>query len=118
MSGLGGLILALVFVDELLLAWAAGDLGWHAGGWVFALCSAAFLIIVWWTFASPKAPYGGPVVRPVVKVVLFVGASIGLWLVGHHVAAVALAVFSLVINALAQTRPATDLLADLADADR
>ena len=57
---------------------------------------------VWWAFASPRARWGGPVVRPVVKVLVFGLASLGLWAAGHHGWAVALLVFSVVVNGLAQ----------------
>ena len=45
--------------------------------------------------------YGSAVVRPVVKVLVFGLASAGLWAAGHHTLAVALLVFSVVVNALA-----------------
>jgi hypothetical protein len=44
------------------------------------------------------------VVRPLVKVLVFGLASAGLWAAGHPSAAVALLVFSVVVNALAQLR--------------
>jgi hypothetical protein len=52
MRALGWTILSLVFLDELLA------------------------MAVWWAFGSPKAPYGGPVRRPVVKQLGFVRALI------------------------------------------
>ena len=48
------------------------------------MLAPALVVAVWWAFASPKAPYGGPVVRPVVKVLVFGLASWGLWLAGQH----------------------------------
>ena len=59
-------------------------------------------VAVWFFFASPKARYGGPVVRPSVKVLVFTLASVGLWAAGHQGWAVALFGFSAVVNALAQ----------------
>ena len=44
----------------------------------------------------------GPVVRPVVKVLVFGLAPLGLWVAGHHGWAVALLAFSVVVNGLAQ----------------
>jgi hypothetical protein len=59
-------------------------------------------MLAWFLFASPKARFGSPVVRPLVKVLVFGLASWGLWAAGHHALAVALLVFSVVVNALAQ----------------
>jgi Protein of unknown function (DUF2568) len=95
-------VLALVFLDEVLAAVAAGVWGWHAGGWLLAVGAPLAVVAVWWLFASPKAPYGGPVVRPVVKVLVFGLASLGLVAAGHTGWGVALLVFSVVVNAAAQ----------------
>ncbi len=102
MAAVGWLVLALVFVDELLAAAAAAVWGKHAGGVALAIVMPLLVIVVWWVFASPKAPRGGPVVRPVTKVLVFGLAGIGLWAAGHHAWAVAFLVFSVVVNALAQ----------------
>jgi hypothetical protein len=102
MVAVGWLVLALVFVDELLAAAAAAVWGNHAGGVLLAIVMALLVIVVWWTFASPKAPRGGPVVRPATKVLVFGLASLGLWAAGHHGWAVAFLLFSVVVNALAQ----------------
>ena len=59
------------------------------------------MIAVWWAFASPKAPYGGPVTRPVVKTLVFGLASLGLWQAGHPGWALALLVFSVLVNGVA-----------------
>ena len=101
MVALGWLVLALVFVDELLAAAAAAVWGNHAGGVLLAVVMALVVVAVWWTFASPKAPLGGPVVRPVTKVLVFGLAGLGLWAAGHHGWAVAFLVFSVVVNGLA-----------------
>jgi hypothetical protein len=100
--GLGWLVLALVFVDEVAAAVAAGVWGGYAAGWWLAVLAPVAVVAAWWAFASPKARYGGPVVRPVVKVLVFGLASLGLWEAGHHGWAVALLVFSIVVNGLAQ----------------
>ena len=63
----------------------------------------------WFLFASPKASYGGPGVRPVVKVVVFGLASLALYDAGHPGWALALLVFSVVINALAMIPSVRDL---------
>ena len=51
--------------------------------------------------ASPKARFGGGFRRPVVKVLVFGLASWALWDAGHHGWAIALLVFSVVVNGLA-----------------
>src|SRR5690349_5186727 len=62
---LGWFVLALVFLDEVLVVAAAAVWGAWAGGPLLAVVAAVVLVGVWWAFASPKAPYGGAVVRPV-----------------------------------------------------
>jgi len=91
-----------VFVDEVLAVAAASVWGHHADGLWLAVLAPLLVVAVWWAFASPKAPYGGPAVRPVVKVLVFSLTSFGLWAAGHHTWAVALFAFSVVVNALAQ----------------
>jgi hypothetical protein len=108
----GWTVLALVFVDEVLAAVAAAVWGHHAGGALLAVGMAALVVAVWWTFASPKAPLGGAVIRPVTKVLVFGLASLGLWAAGHHGWAAALAVFSVAVNALAQLPAIRALVAD------
>jgi hypothetical protein len=100
---IGWVVLALVFLDELLAMASAGVWGWHAPGralWVWLL--PLVVMTIWFLFASPKARFGGPVRRPVVKVVVFVLASLALWDAGHPRWAIAMLAFSAVINALAQ----------------
>jgi hypothetical protein len=105
MTGLAWTVLALVFVDELLAMTAAGVWGAHVGDWPLAVGMPLLTMLVWFLFASPKARYGGAVVRPVVKVLVFGLASAGLWAAGHHGAAIALLVFSVIVNGLAQLPP-------------
>ena len=99
---LGWSILGLVFLDELLLVaaawWAAAD----AWGAVTGPVAGLLVMAVWFLFASPKARYGGRVVRPVTKVLVVLGVCGGLALAGHPLAAVLLLAFSEGINALAQ----------------
>ena len=101
MVAVGWFVLALVFVDEVLAVAAAAVWGGWAGGPLLAVAAALAVVAVWWTFASPKAPYGGVVVRPVVKALVFGLASLGLWQAGHPGWALALLVFSVVVNTLA-----------------
>ncbi len=101
MRSFGWLVLALVFLDEVLVAVAAGIGGAHGFGTAGAVLAPVLVVTVWWSFASPKAPYGGPVRRPVVKVLVFGVASWALWVAGHHGWAVALLIFSAVVNAIA-----------------
>jgi len=99
----GWAVLALVFLDEVLAVAAFGVWGWHhSPGWLLVWLLPALATAAWFFFASPKAAYGGRWRRPLVKVVIFGLASLALWDVGHHTAAVALLVFSVVVNALAQ----------------
>ena len=98
---LGWLVLMLVFVDEVLAVAAAAVWGGWAGGPLLAVAAALAVVAVWWAFASPKAPYGGVVVRPVAKTLVFGLASLGLWRAGHPDWALALLVFSVVVNAVA-----------------
>jgi len=99
---LGWLVLALVFLDEVLAAISAAIWGQYAGGPLLATAMAVVVVAVWWVYASPRAPLGGPVVRPVTKVLVFGLATVGLWVAGHHGWAVAFLVFSVVVNGLAQ----------------
>ena len=69
---------------------------------LLAVLMPLVVVVVWALFASPKAPYGGPVVRPVVKVLVFTLASVGLVAVGHPGWGIALIGFSVLVNGLAQ----------------
>jgi len=102
MAILGWTVLFLVFIDELLAVAAAAVWGGHAGNVLLAVATALLTVLVWFLFASPKARFGGRTVRPVTKVLVFTLASVGLWASAHHGLAVALFVFSAVINGLAQ----------------
>jgi hypothetical protein len=101
MRALGWVVLALVFVDEVLAAVAAATWGNHASGLLLAVVMVVVVVAVWWAFASPKAPLGGPVIRPAAKVLVFGLAGLGLWAAGHRGWAVAFLVFSVVVNGLA-----------------
>jgi hypothetical protein len=99
---LGWTVLGLVFLDELLLVAAVWVAAAEAGGWVAGLGGAVLVLAAWWTCASPKAPYGGPVARPLTKALVVTAACGGLWWAGHGGVAAALLVFSVVVNGLAQ----------------
>jgi len=102
MAIFGWTVLFLVFVDELLAISAAATWGAYQGGTPLAVLAALGTVAAWFLFASPKARYGGRVLRPVVKVGVFTLASIGLWVSDHHTLAIAYFAFSVVVNALAQ----------------
>jgi Protein of unknown function (DUF2568) len=95
-------VLALVFLDEVLAVVALGVWGADAGGVRLAVLAPVAGVALWWAFASPKAPYGGAVTRPVVKVLVFGAATLGLWDAGYPEWAIALLVFSIVVNAAAE----------------
>ena len=98
----GWTILALVFVDELLAVAAFGVWGWdNDPRWLLVWLLPLVAMAVWFFLASPKAPYGGPVVRPVAKVVVFGVACLALADAGHQDWAVVLLVFSVVVNGVA-----------------
>jgi len=98
----GWTVLALVFVDELAAVTAAAVWGWHARPrWLLVWVLPLAVTTVWFLFASPKARFGGPVRRPLTKVVVFGLASLGLWDAGLTTWAIAMLAFSIVINALA-----------------
>ena len=102
MAAFGWIVLALVFLDELLAMAGLGVYGWSTSlPWLMVWLLPLLGMLAWFVFASPKARYGSPVVRPVVKVLVFGLASAGLWAAGHHTLALALLVFSVVVNALA-----------------
>jgi hypothetical protein len=89
-----------------------GVYGWSTSArWLLVWLLPLLGMLAWFAFASPKARFGSPVVRPLVKVLVFGLASWGLWAAGHHALAVALLVFSVAVNALAQL-PSVRALAD------
>jgi hypothetical protein len=106
---LGWTVLALVFLDELLATAAAYAWGQHVSGVLLGVVTALAVVAVWSQFASPKARFGGPVVRPAVKVLVFTLASVGLLVTGHVVLGVELLAFSAAVNASAQVPAIRDL---------
>ncbi|WP_056749196.1 YrdB family protein [Nocardioides sp. Root190] len=98
----GWCVLALVFVDELLAMAAFGVWGWqHDPRWLLVWLLPVVAMTVWFLFASPKARYGSTPVREVAKVAVFALAVLALADAGHETWAVALLVFSVVVNGLA-----------------
>ena len=113
-AAFGWTVLALVFLDELLAMAGLGVYGWSTSArWLLVWLLPLLGMLAWLLFASPKARFGSPVVRPVVKVVVFGLASWGLWAAGHHQLAAGLVVFSVVVNGLAAIPAIRDLARDL-----
>jgi hypothetical protein len=102
MTALGWTVLTLLFVDELV-AWAAyGVWGWqHDPRWLLVWLLPAAAIAVWALFASPKAAYGGAVLTPIVKVLVFAGSALALHDAVGAGWAVAFLVATAVVHALA-----------------
>lgn len=98
----GWTVLGLVFVDEILALAALAVWGDHAAGVPLAVGAPVAFVIVWFLFASPSARFGGRIVRPVAKIIVFGLACLGLWAAGHAALAVGLLIFSAAINGLAQ----------------
>jgi hypothetical protein len=101
-KALGWTVLALVFIDELLALAALAVWGDHTSGILLAVAAPVAWVLAWFLFAAPTARFGGPVTRPVVKVIAFGLACGALWAAGHAALAIALLVVSAVVNALAQ----------------
>jgi hypothetical protein len=101
--GFAWVVLALVFLDEVLAMAAFGVWGWQAGTprALLVVVLPLLAMTVWWLCASPKAPYGSHGRREVAKVLVFGLASLALWDAGHQGWAVGLLVFSVVVNGLA-----------------
>jgi hypothetical protein len=89
--------------------------GWHVGGpvrWVVAVVLVLAAMAAWALVASPRARHGGPVRRPLAKVLVLGLACLLLWLVGHPGWALALLAFSVVVNGLAQLPGVRALVAE------
>lgn len=103
MQGFAWGVLALVFLDELLAMAAFAVWGWQVGTprGLLVVVLPLLAMTAWWLFASPKATWGGPVRRPVVKILVFGLACWALWDAGHHGSAIGLLAFSVVVNGAA-----------------
>jgi hypothetical protein len=98
----GWTVLALVFVDELLAMAAFGVWGWdHDPRWLLVWLLPLAAMLVWYYFASPKAKYGGTLVRPIAKALVFSLATLALWDADHETWAVMFFAFSVIVNGLA-----------------
>lgn len=98
----GWTVLGLVFVDELFAMAAFGVWGWgHDPRWLLVWLLPVLAMTVWFLLASPKAPWGRPPWREVTKVVVIGLAVLALAHAGHETWALALLVFSVVVNGLA-----------------
>lgn len=111
MQGFAWGVLALVFLDELLAMAAFGAWGWGVGTprWLLVVVLPLLAMTAWWLFASPKATWGGPVRRPVAKLLVFGLACWALSDAGHHGWAIGLLVFSVVVNGLAVLPPVAEV---------
>lgn len=98
-KALGWFVLTLVFVSEVLAI--GGLFVWGAPSLLWSFVLGAAGLLAWNFFASPKARFGHPVGRPVVKVLVFGLGSYGYWASGLPAWAVAVLAFSVVVNALA-----------------
>jgi hypothetical protein len=99
-SSVGWLVLAGLFLAEL--AALAGLFVWGLAtqGWLLGLAAAGVAAVLWGLFAAPKARFPHPAGRAVVKVAVFGSAVAGLWAVGHHGWALALACFVVALQLL------------------
>jgi hypothetical protein len=96
------LVLALVFLDELLALAALAVWGAHAGGVALAIGAVLAWVVIWFLWAAPTARFRGRIITPAVKVIAFGLPCLALWGAGHAGLAVALLIFSAASNGLAQ----------------
>ena len=95
-------VLTLVFVSEVIALVAYGVWGWdHSPRWLLVWLLPLTGAVVWGTFASPKAPRGGPRARPIAKVLVFAAAFLAIRDVHDYSWALAFLVGSALVNALA-----------------
>ena len=95
-------VLTLVFGSEVIALVSFGLWGWdQAPGWLWVWLLPLLGASVWGAFASPKAAYGGPRVRPVVKILVFAAAYLALRETAGDGWAIAFLVGAAVVNALA-----------------
>ena len=94
-----GLWLTAAFVSELAALAALALWGWSMPSDLPVRLLAAVVLplvaaVLWGRFAAPRAPVRRPVVAAAVKALVLGGGALGLLLTGHPVAAVVLAVIS------------------------
>ncbi|TCC15687.1 YrdB family protein [Kribbella speibonae] len=80
--------LLLAFLAELVALGIFAVWGWDAGGttlarWLLAVALPVVTAIVWGLFAAPTASHTTPVLRWIVKVLVFGLAGAALWSLGH-----------------------------------
>jgi hypothetical protein len=93
--------LLLAFLVELVALGIFAWWGWDAGGttlarWLLAIGLPVVTAVIWALFAARTATRGTPVVRWIVKVLVFGLAGAALWSLGHPLLAV---VFVVVVAA-------------------
>jgi hypothetical protein len=89
--------LLLAFLAELVALGIFAWWGWEVDGTtpvrlLLAIGLPVVTAVVWGLFAAPTAKRGTPVVRTIVKVLVFGLAGAALWSLGHPVLAVAFVV--------------------------
>jgi hypothetical protein len=102
--------LTVAFLAELAALAALAVWGWSAGGstvWRLALAVAVPAVagVLWGVFAAPRAPVQVFALTVLVKLVVFGGAVLALFVTGHPWLAVALAAAALLSSVLS-TPPA------------
>jgi hypothetical protein len=110
----GWLVLGLVFLGEVFAIVAFAVWGWEHGDdwrWALSIGLAALTMVGWALFASPKATLARGHLRDILKIGILALATLALWDSGYESAAVAFAVFNLVVNAVAQLTPSIKVLA-------
>lgn len=99
------LVLLLLFASELLALAAFGWWGWeHSPRWLLVWLLPLVGAVAWGLFASPKAHFGGPRARPIVKVLVYAASFLAIRDVGDYSWALAFLASSAVINGLASLR--------------
>jgi hypothetical protein len=93
--------LLLAFLVELVALGIFAWWGWETGGttlarWLLAIGLPVVTAVIWALFAARTATRGTPVVRWIVKVLVFGLAGAALWSLGHPLLAV---VFVVVVAA-------------------
>jgi hypothetical protein len=107
---LGWCVLALVLVDEVMALIAFAPWGYEQDPWwVWVWLLPVAGMQAWFWFASPRARFGQPVLRALVKLLVFGLATLALWDLGYPTGAMGFLVFSFTVIALAQTPLAASL---------
>ena len=111
MKAFGWLVLAGVFLVEMLAFAAVGVVGARVAGAPGSIVAVGLVIALWALVASPRARFRGPVVTPLVKVAVFGGAGLGLALTGSWGLGVGLVAVAAVLSGLAQLPEVRELAA-------